>query len=224
MICSSDADALCWFAVRGAVSCCEHLLQNKDRLKCSDAKYARNVSCGARDFELFFWDPRFPAEPEPEPKALLRRRENGAIAMRTRRVLLILCRVITGFGSFMVSLYGVYAWIGMGMQHDSIASNRFWILPLLSLPVFVLSYFRFPLSVKLHWALAVSYLIVFSALDWRTCSAVGYCQSVFATVLLTIRARPLQATFAVALFNQFAILLCMAQGRARARARAAQAS
>jgi hypothetical protein len=144
--------------------------------------------------------------------------------MRARRVLLILCRVITGFGSFMVSLYGVYAWIGMGMQHDSIAANLFWILPLLSLPVFVLSYFRFPLSVMLHWALALSYLVVFSMLDWRTCSALAYCHSVFATVMQTMTAWPLLATFAVALFNQFAILLCMAQGRARARARAMQSS
>jgi hypothetical protein len=142
--------------------------------------------------------------------------------MRTRRILLLICRLITAFGSFVVSFYGLYALEGMGIQKDSLATWLFCILPLLSFPVFVFSYFRFPLAVWLHWLLAMAYMADFAVLDWRTCSEHGYCYSAVATVLSTLRIRPVQAAFAVAIFHLAAIRLCIAQGRARAKARAAE--
>jgi hypothetical protein len=79
--------------------------------------------------------------------------------------------------------------------------------PLLSFPVFLLSFKSLRWSVAAHWILAGGYLAVYSVLDWRTCSDAGYCRGVMQTVLQTLIARPVEAVFAVAAFNSAALII-----------------
>lgn len=127
--------------------------------------------------------------------------------MIMRRVALIFCRVVTALASLMVSLYGVYQYAGSHMSLHAPLVDLYCLLPLLSFPVFLLSFwFRRP-SVIAHWAMAMSYLIVYSMLNWRTCSELGYCIGVAATVAQTLATRPAELTFGVAILNLFTLLL-----------------
>ncbi len=127
--------------------------------------------------------------------------------MTIRRVASIIFRSGTGAGSLMVSLYGVYAYAGSHLSPNALPIALFCFLPMLSFPVFLLSFWRQRLSVSVHWAFALLYLIVYSMLDWRTCAELGYCTSVTSTVLQTLATRPVGLTFAVAILNLCALLL-----------------
>jgi hypothetical protein len=125
----------------------------------------------------------------------------------TRRVAFIVCLVITGIGSLLVSAYGLYVYSGLNLRLDALPMTIFFLLPLVSFPIFLVSFWRHRATVILQWALALIYLADYSILDWRTCAAHDYCTSVMATVLLTLTAHPVEATFAVAAFNLAAVKL-----------------
>jgi hypothetical protein len=127
--------------------------------------------------------------------------------MKARSVLAWLCRLAVAIGSFLVSAYGVYSYLGADFARDMLAMGLYCALPLLCFPVFLLFFKSLRWSVTLHWMLAVAYLAVYSALDWRTCSESGYCVSVTQTLLQTLTARPVEAVFGVALFNLAALIL-----------------
>jgi hypothetical protein len=118
-----------------------------------------------------------------------------------------LCRLIVAIGSFLVTAYGVYSFDGADFARDMLAMSLFCILPFLSFPVFLVSFRSLRWSVAMHWILAAGYLSDYSALDWRTCSDSGYCNGVMQTVLQTLTARPVEAVFAVAVFNLSALYL-----------------
>jgi|ERR1700677_3446446 hypothetical protein len=126
--------------------------------------------------------------------------------MKTRTVFSWLCRLVVAAGSFLVTAHGAYSYLGTDIRRDRLVMGLFCALPMLSFPVFLLSFRSLRGSVKIHWILAVGYLAVYSALDWRTCSDAGYCQGVMQTVLKTATARPVEATFAVAVFHLAALL------------------
>jgi hypothetical protein len=130
-------------------------------------------------------------------------------------------RTVTGLLSFAVSSYGVHSFGWADLRQDTAVIFLFCLLPALSLPVFLLHFRWFGWSVSLHWILAAGYLTVYSLLDWRTCSELGYCQGVLPTVLEMLTTRPVQAAFAVAVFNLAALLL---SGRRRPTSAAATAS
>jgi hypothetical protein len=96
----------------------------------------------------------------------------------------------------------------------------FCVLPALSFPVFLLSFKSLRWSVAMHWILAAGYLAVYSILDWRTCSELGYCQGVMRTVLQTLTARPVEGVFAVAVFNLAALFLQVKRKSAQDEGRA----
>jgi hypothetical protein len=121
--------------------------------------------------------------------------------MTIRRIVSILCRAAVGIGSLLVSMYGVYSFDGMTLAPDTVAVVLFGLLPVLFFPVWILSFWRLRLAVILHWAFAAGYLVVYSILDRRTCSEMGYCGSVLSTVIETLTAHPVEATFAVAMLN-----------------------
>jgi|SRR5271166_5553276 len=127
--------------------------------------------------------------------------------MRIRSVILLICRLIAGAGSLLVSAYGVRSFLAADLRQDTVWMSLFCILPALSFPVFLLSFRSLRWSVALYWMLAVGYLAVYSLLDWRTCAELGYCQGVLHTVLVTLNARPVQAAFGVAVFSLAALLL-----------------
>jgi hypothetical protein len=121
--------------------------------------------------------------------------------MKVRTVMASLCRWIVAIGSLLVTAYGVYSFDGADFGRDMLAMSLFCVLPFLSFPVFLLSFRSLRWSVVIHWILAAGYLAVYSVLDWRTCSEMGYCHGVMQTVLQTLTAQPVEAVFAVAVFN-----------------------
>jgi hypothetical protein len=127
--------------------------------------------------------------------------------MKARSVLSFLCRLVVAAGSLLVTAHGVYSYLGADLARDMLEMSLYCALPLLSFPVFLLSFKSLRWSVAMHWILAVAYLTVYSALDWQTCSDAGYCQGVTQTVLKTATARPVEAAFAVAVFNSAALLM-----------------
>lgn len=122
---------------------------------------------------------------------------------------------MVGAGSLLVSMYGVYSFDGMTLAPDAVAVILFGLLPALFFPVYILSRWRFRLATILHWVLAAGYLVVYSILDRRTCAEMGYCGSVMATVVETLAAKPVKATFAVALVSLLAWWLAGKQESAR---------
>ena len=127
--------------------------------------------------------------------------------MTTQRLALIFCRAVTALASLMVSLIGVYVYAGSHLSLHALAIDLYCFLPLLSFPVFLLSFGRHRQSVIAHWAMAFAYLIVYSILDWRTCSELGYCSSVAATVVQTLATSRSGLTFSVAVLNLLTLLL-----------------
>jgi hypothetical protein len=132
--------------------------------------------------------------------------------MKIRTVTLSLCRSVAGLLSLFVTAYGAISFEFANLRQDTLAMSLFCALPLLSFPMFLLSFRSLRWSVRMHWILAAGYLAVYSVLDWRTCSERGYCQGVIRTVLQTLTAGATQAVFAVAVFNLAALLL---QGKGR---------
>jgi hypothetical protein len=127
--------------------------------------------------------------------------------MKARSVFSWLCRLVAAAGSFLVTAYGVYSYMGADFARDRLAMGLYCSLPLLCFPVFLLSFKSLPWSVILHWILAAAYLSVYSALDWRTCSESGYCVSVMQTLLQTLTAHPVEAVLGVAVFNLAALMI-----------------
>jgi hypothetical protein len=110
-------------------------------------------------------------------------------------------------GSLLVTAYGVYSYSGADFGRDTLAMGLFCVLPMLSFPVFLLSFKSLRWSVTTHWILAAGYLAVYSALDWRACSEFWYCHGLLSTVLQTLTTRPVEASFAVAAFNLSALIM-----------------
>jgi hypothetical protein len=140
--------------------------------------------------------------------------------MRVQSMVGRLNRILAGVLSFAVSGYGAYSCTWADFHQDAVWTALLCILPLLSFPVFLVS-FKWPRwALALHWLLATSYLAVYSMLDWRTCAELGYCRSVPFTVFETLRALPVEAYFVVAIFNLGARLLHGMRVPARGNVRA----
>jgi hypothetical protein len=116
-------------------------------------------------------------------------------------------RVVAGVLSLAVLGYGARSCGSADFRQDAVLMGLFCILPLLSLPVFLLSFKWSRCSAALQWIFAVGYLAVYSMLDWRTCAELGYCRGVAWTVFETSKARPVEAYFAVAVFSLAALSL-----------------
>jgi hypothetical protein len=121
-----------------------------------------------------------------------------------RKVASFLLRALTGIGSLLLSMHGLYAYSGLNLRLDSVPASLYCFLPLLSFPAWLLGVWRLRSSVVTQWAFAVVYLAAYSFLNWRTCSELGYCQGVSATLWLTLTTRYAEAMFAVALLNTIA--------------------
>ncbi|MDE3202580.1 MAG: hypothetical protein KGN79_16845 [Acidobacteriota bacterium] len=101
-------------------------------------------------------------------------------------------------GSFLISLSALYVFTWADFRTDTIVMVLFCGMPLLSFPASLVFYRRIKAAAIAHWALALVYLVVYSMLDWRTCSAFGYCQSVMQTVLVTMTAWRVQGMYLIA--------------------------
>jgi hypothetical protein len=105
-----------------------------------------------------------------------------------------------------VSVHGVWAAISIDLRQDTALSLVYCAMPVLCFPVFLLvrsaSRSAFVLSL-----MALTFLGSYSALNWRTCSEIGYCQSVIATVLQTLSTNVVLAFFTVVILNLIALLV-----------------
>lgn len=114
--------------------------------------------------------------------------ERRGAAMQTwfNRVL----NAVAAAASFGVLGWGVYSALSIDFRMNPVLSFLYCALPILSFPLVVrIRRRRIP-----AWWLSIAacaYLVVYSMLDWRTCSAHGYCGSVAGTVFLTLKTPPI---------------------------------
>jgi hypothetical protein len=105
----------------------------------------------------------------------------------------------------LLTTYGVYIYAGLNLDIDTLPTSVYCFAPMLSLPVFLLSFWRHRLSAGLQVLMAVLFVTAYSLLNWRTCSELGYCGSVAATVGITLTAHASVAMLAVAITNLAAL-------------------
>jgi hypothetical protein len=117
-------------------------------------------------------------------------------------VLLALAAVL----SVGVSIHGVWSAMSIDLRQDTALSLVYSAMPILCFPVLLLVR---PLSRSTFFLslMALTFLGSFSALNWRTCSELGYCESVIGTVMQTINADVVLAYFGVVILNLIAILV-----------------
>ncbi len=106
--------------------------------------------------------------------------------MRTRGIAWAVLLAFAGILSACVSLYGILATIRIDLRQDTALCLLYCGLPVLCFPVFLLVRPRSRSAVLLS-LMALTYLGAYSALNWRTCSELGYCEDVIATVMQTLQ-------------------------------------
>jgi hypothetical protein len=126
--------------------------------------------------------------------------------MNIRGLAWALLLAFAGILSVGVTLYGLYTAIRIDLRQDTALSLLYCALPVLCFPVFLLvrppSRSAFVLSL-----MALTYLGAYSALNWRTCSELGYCEAVTATVMQTLSTNIVLAFFAVVILTLVAQLV-----------------
>ena len=105
-----------------------------------------------------------------------------------------------------VSVHGVWSAMSIDLRQATVLSVVYCAMPVLCFPVFFLvrpaSRSTFLLSL-----MALTFLGAYSTLNWRTCSELGYCDSVIATVMQTLSTNMVLAFFAVVILNLIALLV-----------------
>jgi hypothetical protein len=105
-----------------------------------------------------------------------------------------------------VSIHGVWSAMSIDLRQDTTLSAVYCAMPILCFPVLLLvrplSRSTFVLSL-----MALTFLGAFSALNWRTCSELGYCESIIVTVMQTINADLVLAYFGVVILGLIALLV-----------------
>ena len=126
--------------------------------------------------------------------------------MTIRGIIWVVLLALAGILSAGITLYGLYAAIRIDLRQDTALSFLYCVLPVLCFPVFLLirppSRSAFVLSL-----MALSYLGAYSALNWRTCSELGYCGGLIATVMQTLSTNVVLGFFAVVILTLIAQLV-----------------
>lgn len=114
-----------------------------------------------------------------------------------QRILRLGLTALAGVFSVMLLGWGLYLTASIDFRPNPLLTFFYCILPILSLPTFFLALvFRRVAMVQAIFALA--WLPVYTALNWRSCAALGLCGSIGATVLMTLKTRMMMAYFASA--------------------------
>jgi len=126
--------------------------------------------------------------------------------MTIRGIIWAVLLTLAGVISAGVSLYGIYSAFGLDFRQDTLLSCLYCGLPLLCFPIFLLirpqNRSTFLLSL-----MALTYLGAYSALNWRTCSELGYCQSLVETIMQTLSTNVALAFFSVVILLLIALLV-----------------
>jgi hypothetical protein len=126
--------------------------------------------------------------------------------MTLRGIIWVVLLGIAGVLSAVVTLHGVISAISIDFNQDTLLTGVYCALPILCFPVFLL--IRPPRrSAILLSLMALTYLGAYSALNWRTCSELGYCESLPAIVMLTLSTNMVLAFFAVVILSLMALLV-----------------
>ena len=126
--------------------------------------------------------------------------------MTIRGIIWTILLALAGILSAGVTLFGIGRSFGVDLRQDTLLSCLYCGLPVLCFPVFLLV--RPPRrSAVLLSLMALTYLGAYSALNWRTCSELGYCDSIFATVMQTISINQVLAFFGVVILSLTAQLV-----------------
>jgi len=98
----------------------------------------------------------------------------------------LICRACAGILCMMLSFRGLYSAWGVDFRFSTLLTISYCIAPGISIFVFLFTR-RFSVEFTLHCLIAVVYTTCFTALNWRTCSANAYCESMTATTFMTLR-------------------------------------
>ena len=125
--------------------------------------------------------------------------------MTIRGIIWVALLALGGILSAWVSIFGLIAAIRIDLREDTLLCLLYCGLPALCLPVFL--FVRPPRRAAFILSLmALTYLGAFSALSWRTCSELGYCESLVTTVMQTLSTNRVLAYFAVVIASLLAQL------------------
>jgi len=126
--------------------------------------------------------------------------------MTIRGIIWAVLLALAGVLSVGVSVRGVWSAMSIDLRQDTVLSLVYCAMPVLCFPVFFLvrpaGRSTFLLSL-----MALTFLGTYSALNWRTCSELGYCESVIATTMQTLSTNVVLAFFAVVILNLIALLV-----------------
>jgi hypothetical protein len=117
--------------------------------------------------------------------------------MTMRKVARVALSIAATLLGCVLTVYGLIAVYKMDVRLDPGLSLLYCALPLLSLPAYLFALFR-PRLILLLACFAVTYLGVYSALDWRSCAAVGICGSIWPVIWTTLTTIAVLSYFAMA--------------------------
>jgi hypothetical protein len=126
--------------------------------------------------------------------------------MTLRKLCSLFLTALAALLSLVVMGHGLVSAVFIDTRFNPVLSILYCVLPILSFPVFVLARL-FRKLVVLQVILLLAWIPVYSALNWRTCASLGYCTTVAATVILTLKTPVVLAFIGVNLFGGAALLL-----------------
>jgi len=128
-----------------------------------------------------------------------------------QKILASVLGVLAGLLSLLVFGWGVYSAMSVDFGENPALTILYCALPIVSLPVCFLA-LAFQRLAVVQAILAIAWLPVYTALNRRSCSALGVCGSIASTVLMTLTTRVMLEYLASA-----ACLLAAARLRNRAQ-------
>ena len=118
----------------------------------------------------------------------------------------LVARAISGILAMMLTFRGLYSAWAVDFRFSTLLTLSYCIAPGISVFVFLFAR-RFQVEIFLQSLIALIYTGCFIALNWRTCSAYGYCESIGATTLMTLQHASVLWAIGVVCFTLIAHLL-----------------
>ena len=126
--------------------------------------------------------------------------------MTLRGIIWAVLLLLAGVLSAGVTLFGIWSALAIDFRQDTALCVVYSALPILCFPVFLLVRASGRAAILLS-LMALTYLGAYSALNWRTCSELGYCLSMTATVMQTLSTNMVLAFFFVVILSLLAQLV-----------------
>ena len=108
--------------------------------------------------------------------------------------------------SAIVTLRGVWALMATDLNQDTLLTLVYCGTAMLCFPVFFLVRPQRRSAILLS-LMALTYLGAYTALNWRTCAELGYCESLSVTIMQTLSTNVVLAFFAVVILSLSALLV-----------------